>query len=316
MHCFRGTIAAAAGVLLLMADVVPAHAQLNTQHINGSVGLKSGSQPPPHVYLILPLVYAYHTDTIRDRDGEKFPINADITASVYGVGVSHVTTKKLFGAFYGYQVLLAGVNNRLQGTEIDANPGGGLTDTAFAPVVLGWHGPRYDALTQFTMFLPTGSYEDGASDNHGFGMWGFEPAVGATFYLTENRKFHAATLASLTMQTKKEDSDTHVGATMNFEGGLGADFLQGGLTAGMNYYASFKLQEDEIDGIAGALVRGKNKVFAIGPEVTLALAAKGTVYGFVRATYQWEVYAVTKSQGNAFMVTASFPLPSIKIPPP
>jgi hypothetical protein len=314
MRCFRGTIAAA--VLLLMAGVVPAHAQLNTQHIKGTVGLKSGSQPPPHWYLIAPLVYLYDTDTVRTPDGDKLPIDANVTVSLYGIGASHVTTKKLFGGYYGYQVLAAAVNNRLQGTEIDFNPGGGLTDTVFAPIILGWHGPRYDAITQFVMYLPTGRYEDGATDNLGFGMWGFEPAAGATFYLTENRMLHAATLASLTFQTKKEDSDTQVGTALNFEGGIGADLLKGGLTAGVNYYASFKLQEDEIDGVPGILVRGKNKVFAIGPEVTLALAAKGTVFGFVKATYQWEVYAKTNTQGNAFNVTASFPLPGIKIPTP
>ena len=34
---------------------VPARAQLNTQHIKGTVGLKSGSQAPPGVYFIAPL---------------------------------------------------------------------------------------------------------------------------------------------------------------------------------------------------------------------------------------------------------------------
>ena len=316
MHWTRGLGAVALAVTMVIAGAEPAGAQLNTQHIKGTVGLKSGSQPPPHWYLVAPLVYVYDTDTVRTPDGDKFPITADITASVYGAGLSHVTSKKLFGAFYGYQVLVAGVNNRLQGTEIDFNPGGGLTDTVLVPAALGWHGPRYDAMTQFTMYLPTGRYEDGATDNLGFGMWGFEPAAGATFYLTANRMRHAATLASLTFQTDKEDSDTHVGTALNLEGGIGGDFLKGGLTAGVNYYASFKLQEDEIDGVPGILIRGKNKVFAVGPEVTLALAAKGNVYGFVKATYQWEVYAVTNTQGNAFTVTASFPLPSIKIPTP
>jgi hypothetical protein len=34
---------------------------------------------------------------------------------------------------------------------------------------------------------------------------------------------------------------------MNLEGGVGADFLKGGLTAGLNYYASFKLTEHRIE---------------------------------------------------------------------
>jgi len=48
---------------------------------------------------------------------------------------------------------------------------------------------------------------------------------------------------------------------MNLEGGVGADFLKGGLTAGLNYYASFKLTDDQFDGVPD-IVRGKNRVFA------------------------------------------------------
>ena len=34
-----------------------AGAQLNVQHIKGPTGLKAGSQPAPHVYVIAPLVW-------------------------------------------------------------------------------------------------------------------------------------------------------------------------------------------------------------------------------------------------------------------
>ena len=83
--------------------------------------------------------------------------------------------KKLFGGFYGFQVLFpVGANNRIQGTEIDANPGAGLTDSVIAPISLGWHFKRADATAGYTIFVPTGRYTDGASDNTGFGMWGHE----------------------------------------------------------------------------------------------------------------------------------------------
>ena len=111
-------------------------------------------------------------------------------------------------------------------------------------------------------------------------MWGQELGFGTTVYLTENRQYHAATIASFNFQSKKEDSDTQVGNAMNLEGGFGGDFLKGGLTAGLAYYATFKLSDDTIRGPPGILIRGKNKVFALGPEATLALARKNTVYGF------------------------------------
>jgi hypothetical protein len=301
--------------LLGLVAVVPAQAQLNTQHIKGTVGLKAGSQPPPGMYFIAPILYRYSTDEVKDREGDPLPVSADLTSSAFGGGVSFVTTKKLLGGFYGVQVLFpVGMNNRLQGTEIDANPGAGLTDSVVSPITLGWHFKRADAIAGYSIFVPTGRYTDGADDNTGLGMWGHELSVGTTVYLDATRKYHAASLATFDFQSKKEDSETKVGNAMNLEGGLGADFLKGGLTVGLNYYASFKLTDDHIEGFPNILIRGKNRVFGLGPEVQLALAKSNTLYGFVKVNYQWETYARTTTQGSELTVLATFLLKPLKLP--
>jgi hypothetical protein len=304
-----------AGLAVSAVVVSPVQAQLNTQHINGTVGLKSGSQPPPHVYVILPLVYVYNTDSVKDRNGNELPINVSLTSVVYASGVNVVTHRKFLGANYGFQVLFpVGANNRIQGTEIDQNPGAGITDTVIQPLSLGWHFKRADAIAGYGIFVPTGRYANGATNNTGFGMWGHELSAGTTVYLNELKTIHAATLVSFDFQSKKEDSETKVGNAMNFEGGIGADFLKGGLTAGLNYFASFKLTEDRIEGLPQIVIRGKNKVFGLGPEVQLALARKGVLYGFVKVNYQWEVYARTKSQGTGLTILGTLLVKPIKLP--
>ncbi len=294
----------------------PAQAQLNTQHIKGTVGLKAGSQPPPHVYIIAPLLYVYTTDEVKNSNGDRLPGDTSITSFAYGAGVSVVTEKKLLGGFYGFQVLFpVGINNRLQGTEIESNPGPGLTDSAVVPISLGWHFKRADAIASYSIFIPTGRYTDGAKNNTGLGMWGHELSAGTTVYLDEAKQFHAATLASFDFQSKKEDSQTKVGNEMNLEGGVGADFLKGGLTAGLQYYASFKLTNDHIEGFPDILIRGKNKDFALGPAVSLALAKGGVLYGFLSVNYQWEVYARTTTQGRELTISATFLMKPLKLPP-
>jgi hypothetical protein len=304
-------------LFVVLIAATPAAAQLNTQHIKGATGLKSGSQPPPHVYFIAPLVYVYNTDTVRNRDGDQVPIDATITTVAYAGGVSVVTSKKLLGGFYGYQILApVGMNNRLQGTEIDANPGPGISDSAVVPISLGWHFKRADAIASYSIYIPTGRYTDGADDNTGLGMWGHEVGLGTTVYLNEAKQYHASALMSFDFQSKKQGSDTKVGNEMNIEGGIGADFLKGGLSAGLAYYWSSKLTQDHIDGLPDILIRGKNKVFALGPEVTLALAKGDTVYGFIKVNYEWEVYARTTTQGSEFQIAATFLVPPLKIPKP
>jgi hypothetical protein len=303
------------GVLLACAAAAtPVQAQLNTQHIKGTVGLKSGTQPPPHVYIVAPLLYAYNTDKVVDREGDQLPINASITSVATAAGINVVTTRKLLGGFYGLQILFpVFANNRIQGTEIDQNPGGGLSDSLIVPISLGWHFARADAIASYGLFVPTGRYSDGATNNTGFGMWGQELSVGTTVYLNAAKTYHAATLASFDFQSKKEDSETKVGNAMNLEGGVGADFLDGGLTVGLNYYASFKLTDDRIEGIPSILIRGKNRVFGLGPEVQLALARKGVLYGLLKVNYQWETYARTTTQGSAFTMLLTFLVKPLKL---
>jgi hypothetical protein len=299
----------------LLSVSSPALAQLNTQHLRGGVGLKAGSQPPPGGYVIAPLLYFYSVDKLKNANGDTIPLDLKINTAMFGGGLFYVTTKKLLGGFYGFQVLFpVGANNRIQGTE-DLNPGAGLTDSVVEPINLGWHTKRADANVGYTIYVPTGRYEDGASNNTGLGMWGHEITAGTTVYLTESRQYHAATMVSFDFQSKKEDSETKVGNAMNLEGGVGVDLLKGGLTTGLSYASTIKLTEDQIEGFPQILIRGKNRVFSLGPEATLALARKNTVYGFLRVAYLWEVYARTNTQGGSWMIGATFLLKPLKVPP-
>ncbi len=92
-----------ASLIACAIGATTAEAQLNTQHIKGTVGLKSGSQPPPHRYVIAPLLYTYNTDTVKDRDGDRLPLDADLTMWAYGAGLVLVTNKKVLGGYYGFQ---------------------------------------------------------------------------------------------------------------------------------------------------------------------------------------------------------------------
>src|SRR5262245_54951058 len=101
-------------LLVVTIGITPARAQLNTQHIKGIVGLKGGSQAPPNIYVIAPLLYNYTTDQIKDRDGKSLPGNASLDSVAYAGGFSVVTSKKILGGFYGFQMLFpAAINNAI-----------------------------------------------------------------------------------------------------------------------------------------------------------------------------------------------------------
>jgi len=301
-------------VAIVIVNPAQAFAQLNGQNIKGDVGLKSGSQAPPGTYVAVPL-YFYTADQINDREGNQLRTGS-LDAAVFGLALNVVTTKKIAGGTYGFLVALPWANNRVQGVnDFDSNPGAGLTDMFLQPISLGWRKPRADFMVAYGVYVPTGRYEDGADNNTGLGMWAQEVLLGTTVFLNGTRSMHAATMATFDFQSEKEGSTTKVGNILNLEGGVGADFLRGGLTAGLAYYGTYKLSDDRFDSrVANLLIRGKNQVWALGPEVTLAIAARNKVYGFATLRYQWELAGRTTTEGAAWNLSFVFPLKPIQIP--
>jgi hypothetical protein len=181
------------------------------------------------------------------------------------------------------------------------------------PINLGWHKKQVDAVLGYAFFAPTGRYTLGANDNTGLDMWGNELTVGTTVFFDEKKAMDLSTLAALEFHSRKRHSDAQVGTLLTLEGGLGRNFAMGAAKVGLVYTAQWKLTDDTLTGLAALLVRGKNSMAALGPELTLPLAAKGLLVGFLTLRFQWEVYARTTTQGNTLFVSASFPFKPIRI---
>jgi hypothetical protein len=57
----------------------------------------------------------------------------------------------------------------------------------------------------------------------------------------------------------------------------------------------------------------RHRVFALGPDVTLPVASKSKLFSLVNLRYLWEVGALTKTQGQSLLVTATFPIPAVTL---
>jgi len=313
----------AAGVMLLRA--APAQAQLNGSHSLGDFGVQSGSQPLPGVYAGL-FYYRYSTDTIKDSDGKTVnpspgaPGSVDLAAAAPMLW--YVSKAKFLGANYGVMVIVPWANASLEApafglsNTIDT----GLADMILRPIDLGWHTARADVAAGFQVYVPTGRYTPGGSDNVGKGMWTSEPFLGTTVYLDEKRTASLATTAYWEIHSKKEDSNVKVGQILTLEGGAGKSYLGGGLIIGAAYYAQWKLTKDQLrefvlpgGGAIGLDFPNKNRVFAFGPDVTLPVASKSKLFALINVRYLWETGARVKTQGETLTVTATIPVPSVRL---
>ncbi len=300
----RTLAASAVAFAVLTFHASPSLAQLSGHNWTGDFGLQSGSQPAPGVYVLVPF-FRYDTDTIRDRSGDTLNLPGDLGINMLAPAAFVVTDWKLFGANYGFMVAPSAVNTRYESPRFDQETGLSFSDTYVVPLNLGWHTPRADVTVAYGFFAPTGRYEAGGDDNRGLGMWSHEIAAGFTGFLDEEKSWHAATTMFLELHSEKEDSDVKVGNLVTLEGGVGRSFLQGAGSAGLAYYAQWKATADELEGLPGVLLTGKDRVYGLGPEVTMPFFASGPWAGLVTLRYQWELGARSTFEGQMFTVAVT-----------
>jgi hypothetical protein len=70
----------------------------------------------------------------------------------------------------------------------------------------------------------------------------------------------------------------------------------------------------QVGGLPLNIEPEKARVFALGPDVTLAIAKGGKVYGFARVCYQWETYARAQTQGGAWNILVTMLPRPVKVP--
>ena len=307
---------------LLLALLLPlsGHAQLSGHNTKGDFGLQAGTQAPPGFYVV-PLFLDYSADSLRDQNGDRLsPIagGGSVDARAAIVGLLWVSEKKVLGGNYGFSIWPGVTNNALgfPPLEVDEQVSTGFADIYVRPFTLGWHTDRADFIAGLGIFAPTGAFEAGGDNNRGLGMWSYELFGGTTVYFDEAKTWHFATLASYETHGKKDGTDIRVGDLLTLEGGLGKSFMDGAFNVGVAYYAQWKVTDDDFGlGITlpGGPLLNKHRVYGFGPEVTLPLASKSTLYGFLTLRYIWETGARTTLEGNTFLAVFSFPVPSIPL---
>jgi hypothetical protein len=302
-----------AGCLLTAA---PASAQYLGNNFHGDFGVNSGSQAGPGVYFALPFAQ-WNVDQIKNADGNEvlpetfqgFDVRAILPT------VIAVTPKKVAGAYYGLMVAVPFSTTRPERAIADEIPSDwDLNDLYVVPLYLGWHKPRADFIAGYGFYAPTGRYEAGGQDNVGLGMWGHEFQGGATVYLDAAKTVSAATTAYLELHSNKRDQDLKVGTLLTLEGGLAYNVPKIAGAFGIGYYMQQKLTDDSgsdlpLSALQALNLYGKNRLFGIGPDVSMAVFKHGGTIGLVNVRYLWESAGSSSFQGSTVLVGVTIARP-------
>jgi hypothetical protein len=300
--------------LVLFASLAapsPASAQYQGHNFKGDFGVNSGSQPGPGIYVLVPFGQ-WNADDIKDSDGNLFASTRfqGFDLRVIPTTVVGVTPVKLLGANYGFMVALPFSTIRPERVDEDVTDptDWGFTDMYVVPLYLGWHTTRADFVAGYGFYAPTGRYEPRASDNVGLGMWSHEIQGGVTAYADAGKKISIATTAYLEFHSKKKDLDLKVGNLLTLEGGGAYNMPKIGGAFGVGYFFQHKLSDDTGGDVPEVLLRalnlrGKNRLFGIGPDVTMGLFQRGTTAGLLNVRYLFESAGKSSFEGGTFWIS-------------
>jgi hypothetical protein len=288
-------------------------AQYKGDHIPGFLGLQSGTQAPPGLY-VANVVWIYPTSTIVDNAGRDINLPGSLTSTADIILVSVVTNYKLFGANVSGSAAFPFIKNRIQLNSLNVNTGFAYTDM-FISASFGWHLKRADITAGYNLYIPTGRFSQGGTDNTGLGIWGNEFTIGSTVYLDKKRTWTAAANFGLEFHTDKSGTNINVGDLGTVEGGLGKTFYKkvSGpvpmiINLGVAGYAQFKVTGDSGSDIPPALRGYKDRVFALGPEFNIYIPKPRLT---LLARYEPEFGARNRTQGQAIVVSVAWVVKSL-----
>ena len=232
-------IASVALLLLVLGSVVPAKSSELGHYAPVLLRPRDFFVPPPGTYASLIQMY-YTTDTLKDKNGDEtksieidgMTINIDTNIDSYVTipMFTYVPEKKVLGANYGFIVAPSFGNTTFQAAlEADTNPnfpleidesGFGLGDTYVRPVWLGWNFGQVDLAAAYSIYVPTGKFEDGEADNVGLGMWTHEFHLAGAYYLGEQRGTALSIAGTYEIHHNKEDVDIRPGSHFSLNYGI------------------------------------------------------------------------------------------------
>lgn len=265
-------IASAAALALLVAT----GAQAEGHYVPGVEGMQGPSVPPPGVYYLGYLVN-YDISSLR-APGSSDAIPGRNKGSVTALAnrLVWVTNHKFLGADYGVETIIPVMRTSL---DFANSKDSGVGDVYVGPLVLGWHGPQWDAVAAAGMWLDTASTREPASPGKGFKSTML--TGGLTYYFDGAKTITGSALARYEFNSRK-DNGIRPGQQLTVEWGLGKSF--GTFSAGLVGYSQWQTTNDNGVGASD----DKSSVHAVGAEVVYPIPSAGV---FLKAAAYKEVSA-------------------------
>lgn len=278
----RKIINAACAAVGALACVL-AHA--GGHYVAGVEGQQAASVPPPGLYY---LGYLVHYDIERfnaPASRTALPGSNDGSVTALANRLVWISQHKVLGADWGMEAIVPVLRKSLRLGAIGYDDrDSGIGDIYLGPVVLGWHGARWDTVAAAGVWLDTA--RDGAPAAPGNGYRSTMVTLGATLHADERRSANVSALMRYEFNGHAEGG-IRPGSQLTLEWGAGRSV--GPVQLGVVGYQQWQLSADG----GAAAVPGKASRHAMGAEVVWPLADLGL---FLKAA-AYKEYRVSGGSG-------------------
>ena len=273
-----------AALLPLCACIVaaPAKAQVRGVYPLGMSVIGSGTLPASGItYSNFFLFYA--RNQLRGPDGELLATGRNSVLMDMNTIAWVSNARMLGGARYSLTATIPIANNSLTSDSQGAvSGGGGLGDSFYQPVILGWSLARADVKVAYGFLAPTGRYTAGAADNVGSGYWTHVLSAGQTVYLTSDRATALSTFEMYEFHGTQEGTAVHPGQNLDLDYSLTrtlrlAEDLH--MQAGLVGYAQWQSTDKSGPAVSPAQATAHYRVYALGVGSNLLLPTRQVTLG-------------------------------------
>ena len=236
----------------------------------GSTGIDAGVQSPPGLFVVSQTLH-YGSSQLRDREGNAVPIDGlsiDATGSALGLSYTSKTLHAPYLSFaIGLPVAIIHVNSDEPAASLNVN---GFSDLFVQPVKVGWRQRRFDVVTAYVMYVPTGHFEPRSGAGTGRGYWTHQLSLGGALFADSTRMHRISALASYERNSRKRGIDIRRGDMFQIQGGAGAS-VKSIAMVGVAGYALWQATPDRGADIPTKLRNERSRVFGLGPEIDITI---------------------------------------------
>lgn len=290
------------GLCALVFGLLPtlASAQSTAHYVPGTEGIKGATLPPPGFYL-RDYNLAYTSSRLNDNKGDEIP-GSDFSSFVYAQvpRLVWISDKQILGGFLGVDGLWPMVYQ-----DVSVNTPGGPFDQdrfslgdPFVEATLSWHLKQFDFSVGVGEWFPAGAHDAPPTTKAGLGYWGTMFTAGLTWYPDAEKTWAISLLNRYEINGENTDTDITPGDAWTLEWGVSKAVSK---TIDLGVVGYYQEQITKDDGAGASNTR--DRVAAIGPEISIAIPEKST---FLSLRYLYEFMAEDRAQGHTITFTLTY----------